>query len=58
MKTRKASSHVFTIHVYLPFAQTTVVENSNVIVLKLGEAMLKWIKNGYQATLYIDGKYS
>ena len=46
MKTRKASSDVFAIHVYPPFAQTTVVENRNVVVLKLGEATLKWIKNG------------
>ena len=58
MKTRKASSHVSAVHVYPPFDQTAVVENRNVVVLKLGEATLKWIKNGYQATLYIDGKYS
>ena len=41
MKTQKASWHVFTIHVYAPLDQTAVVENRNVVVLKLGEAMLK-----------------
>ena len=41
MKTLKASSNVFTIRVYPPFDQTTVVENRNVVVLKLGEATLK-----------------
>ena len=45
MKTPKASSHVFAIHVYPPFDQTTVVENRNVVVLNLREAMLKcWSK--------------
>ena len=40
MKTQKAL-HVFTIRVYPPFDQTTVVENRNVVVLKLGEVTLK-----------------
>ena len=32
---------LFTIRVYPPFDQTTMVENRNVVVLKLGEVMLK-----------------
>ena len=41
MKTWKTSSHIFTIHVYPPFDQTTVVEKGKVVVLRLGEATLK-----------------
>ena len=47
MKNQKAS-HVYAIHVYPPSDQTTVVENRNVVVLKLGEAML----------VNVDGKCS
>ena len=40
MKNQKAS-HVYAIHVYPPFDQTTLVENRNVVVLKLGEVTMK-----------------
>ena len=40
MKTQKASSNGFTTCVHSPFDQTTVTENKNVVVLKLGEATL------------------
>ena len=57
MKTRKASSHVIAIHVYPPSDQTTVVENRNVVVLKLGEATLKrWSKMATKLrSLFLDG---
>ena len=32
---------IYAIHVYPPFDQTTVVENRNVVVLKLGEVTMK-----------------